>query len=283
MIIKKIDLYNYFNMPRSGAGGTADKNGGFLQIYRPDECPNLKKKVRPCQLVIAGGGYNHISPRESEPVALRFIANGYVAATLQYSINTPYPAPLNEACMAVKYLRQNAKNLGVDPQKICAIGFSAGGHLTGLLATLKEGEAALKFPAADLKPNAVILSYPVVTLDKNFTHAGTKETVTAYGKVSAELSIDKRVTANSVPAFVWHTLEDEAVPAENSLMLARAYKSYGVPFELHIFEKGEHGLSLVSAETNDQTDYYKSVAHVGEWVDLALSWLKARGFEVKSL
>ena len=151
------------------------------------------------------------------------------------------------------------------------------------MATLKEGEAALNCPATDLKPNAVILSYPVITMDKNFTHAGTKEIITANGKVTAELSIDKRVTANSVPAFIWHTLEDETVPVENSLILARAYKSCGVPFELHIFEKGEHGLSLVTAETNDQTDYYKSLAHVGEWVNLALNWLQTRGFEVKSL
>ncbi len=275
MLNEKIDLYNYFNQQRNGL------SGGYLQIYCPAVCETLKRKIRCCQLIIPGGGYNHISPREGEPVALRFVAKGFFAAVLTYSVNAPYPAPLNEACMAVKYLRQNAKALGIDSQKVCAVGFSAGGHLTGLLATLKDGEAAFDLPAKDLKPDAVILSYPVVTTDKNFAHAGSKKIITDGGKISAELSIDKRGTKNSVPAFIWQTFEDEKVPPENSLLLARAYRACNVPFELHVFEKGCHGLSISNGETNDQTSADEAVAHVGEWVNLSLNWLRSRGFTLK--
>lgn len=269
MLNEKIDLYKYFSLSRGSL------SGGYLQLYRPAACENLKKMLRGCQLIIPGGGYSHVSPREGEPVALRFVSEGFFAAVLTYSVNAPYPAPLNEACMAVKFLRQNAETLGINPKKVCVVGFSAGGHLAGLLATLKEDESAFG-SAKELKPNAVILSYPVVTVEKEFTHAGTRKIITHGGKITAELSIDKRVTKYSAPAFIWHTFEDEAVPVENSLMLARAYRACGVPFELHIFEKGGHGLSLATPETANGILFGEALKGVGEWVNLSLNWLRTR-------
>ncbi|MDE6356487.1 MAG: alpha/beta hydrolase [Clostridia bacterium] len=270
MLNEKVDLYKYFNLSRGSL------SGGYLQLYCPAACETLKKKERGCLLVIPGGGYSHISPREGEPVALRFVANGFCAAVLTYSVNAPYPAPLNEACLAVKYLRQNAEALGINPQKICAVGFSAGGHLAGLLATLKEGEAAFG-SAKELKPNAVILSYPVVTMENSFAHLGTREIITDGGRVRAELSVDRRVTLDSAPAFIWHTFEDEAVPFENSVLLACGYNACGAPCELHLFEKGRHGLSLCDAETNDFTAADAAATCAGEWVKLSLNWLRTRG------
>lgn len=276
---KIIDLYEYFNIPRNGAAA------GYLTTYLRTPSREIKAKIRPAVLVMPGGGYMMVSDRESEPIALSFIDKGYSAFWLKYTINSAYPTPLVEACMAMVYIRENADKYGIDPNSIAAIGFSAGGHLTGMLATMsgeQEIRDALGARYSLAKPNAVILSYPVITMEDRFTHGDTRRVISGDGAVPYDkLSIEKRVTDNSVPAFIWHTMEDTAVPVENSLYLASAYKKAGVPFALHIFERGFHGLSLCNEEVFDSEDIYKSFGHVEKWFDLALDWLKMRGFVVK--
>ena len=105
MIFETVDLYAYFKIPRSGNGG----EGGYLAAYARTRVNNISEKSRPAMLVIPGGGYGHISAREGEPVALRFLAEGFSAFVLQYSINTAYPVPLLEAGMAVAYIKENAE------------------------------------------------------------------------------------------------------------------------------------------------------------------------------
>lgn len=276
---KIIDLYEYFNIPRNGAVA------GYLTTYLRTPSLEIKAKIRPAVLVIPGGAYTMVSDREGEPVALSFLSEGYGAFSLKYTTNSAYPTPLIEACMAMVYIRENADKFGIDPNSVAAIGFSAGGHLTGMLATMsgeKEIEDALGDKCCLAKPNAVILSYPVITMEDKFTHGDTRRIISGDGAVSYDkLSIEKRVTDNSVPAFIWHTMEDNCVPVENSLYLASAYKKAGVPFALHIFEKGFHGLSLCNEEVFDSEEKYNSFGHVDRWFNLALDWLKMRGFEVK--
>lgn len=278
MICEKIDLYQHYGIERNGA------NGGYLYTYSRMLSSELKPHLRPAMVVLPGGGYEFLSDREGEPVALAYLNKGYSAFVLKYSIFAAHPVPLIEACMAVAFVRENAEKYNVDVNHVAAIGFSAGGHLCGTLATLCESSevvSALGDHAAHCKPDAVVLSYPVVTMRDGLTHEGTRYEICAHGEIAYDsLSVEKLVTSQSVPAFIWHTMEDNCVPVENSLLLANAYKQAGVPFALHIFEKGWHGLSLVNAETSDENPADLQLRHVGKWLELSLDWLLARGFRV---
>lgn len=274
----KIDLYEYFNMERCGA------DGGYLTPYVRISLNEIKRKIRPAMIVFPGGGYGYLSDREGEPVALQFMAAGYSSFVLDYSINTPYPVPLTEACMAIAYLRKNADKYCIDKSKIAVIGFSAGGHLAGLVATVKEEEISGILVELEkyVRPDAAVLSYPVVTMADGLTHEGSRRVISGNGSIDLDkLSVEKRVYSGCVPAFIWHTAEDSCVPVENSLCLATAYRKAGVSFTLHIFEKGRHGLSLCNEEVNDQTSDDVALSSVGKWLELALDWLESRGFTVR--
>ena len=276
----RIDLYRYFNLKRK------NNEGGYLNVYVPFAITEIKPKLRPVMLVIAGGAYVGVSQRESGVVAVKYAANGYCAFALDYSVSTAYPIPLLEACMAVVYIRENASLYHADVNSVAAIGFSAGGHLAAMLANIydeKEIAEVLNDRTKMAKLNAVVLSYPVITMGQ-FTHELSRNIITGNNSnLYAKLSMEKRVTSSSVPAFVWHTFEDDCVPVENSFLLATAYRKAGIPFALHIFEKGHHGLSLCNEETNDQTSVDVQLEYVGKWFELSVDWLNARGFQVKTI
>jgi len=230
-------------------------------------------------LVIAGGGYGFCSEREKEPVALYFTSKGYHAFTLDYSVApVAYPYQLIEACMAMAYIRENAEEYSLDPNHVAAIGFSAGGHLAGMLATMTSEKPvleALKDKASLSKPDAVVLSYPVIAVGK-YEHKGSFDKLSGNDQVlRPTLSLETRVKEDSVPAFIWSTGGDKGVPCENSFMMALAYRNKGVPFELHVFENGEHGLSLANEEVITPN------APVAAWKEMAVTWLENRGFIIK--
>ncbi len=274
MIYEKIDLYKYFNIKRKCG------EAGYLNIYAPSAVDGMKPKLRPAMLILAGGGYAFVSQRESEPVALKYLSNGFACFALEYTANTAYPVPLNEACMAMAYIREQAEKYRIDVEHICAIGFSAGGHLAGMLATLTDDEAsnALGGKAKLAKPNAVVLAYPVVSLNLQ-TRGQTRKVIASDDEsLFGKLSVDKRVNANSAPVYVWHVYEDDIVSVQHSLMLAQAYHKAGVPFEMHIFEKGWHGVSVCSAETENDMGVVQRLKGVAKWFDMSLFWLQMRGF-----
>lgn len=270
MYYEKIDLYKYFGLERKGG------EQGYLNAYLP-EAPDYPNRVRPAMLVIGGGGYAYVSSREKECVALAYITQGFAAFTLEYSVApVRFPAQLLEGAMAMVYIRENAADLGVKPDKIAAIGFSAGGHLTGMLGTLfdhVEVKNTLKGKAALVRPDVVILSYPVITSGEK-SHMGSFDNLCGSDntKLQTELSLETCVKANSSPAFIWTTVNDSGVPSENSLFMALAYKAVEVPFELHMFENGVHGLSLATEETGSINE------SVQKWLSLSVTWLKNRGF-----
>lgn len=269
MLCEKIDLYQYFGLKRK------DGEEGYLNVYLP-EAPDYPTRLRPAMLVIGGGGYGFVSPREKECIALAYVAHGFAAFTLEYSVApVRFPAQLIEGAMAMAYIRENAQKLGVKPDKIAAIGFSAGGHLTGMLATLfdrAEVKAALNEKAALARPDAVILSYPVISSGEK-AHMGSFDNLCGDNDdLKKALSLEKCVNEKSSPAFIWATADDNAVPSENSLYMALAYKAAGVPFELHIFENGVHGLSLATAETGGINK------PVQKWLELSVTWLYEHGF-----
>ena len=279
MLCETIDLYQYFGLEKQ------EGREGTLTTYVPHSIENeLRPKLRPGMLVIPGGGYWFRSGREKEPVALAYLREGYCAFTLDYSVQALFPVPLLEAAMAMIYLRENAAKYGLDPAHIAAIGFSAGAHLAGMLSLLAgrpEITSVLGERAASARPDAVVLAYPVITMGE-WAHEGSRDVITDGDEALKELlSLEKQVTKEAPPVFLWHTQEDVCVPVENSLLLAAAYRRAGAPFALHIFEHGPHGMSLASPETNDQTEYDRFLAPVGKWLPLSLDWLKSRGFSVR--
>lgn len=280
MITERIDLYSYFNLKRS------ENAAGYLNTYVPNVMEGMKPKLRPAMLVLAGGGYRFVSQREKEIVALKYSINGYSAFTLDYTVQTAYPTPLLEACMAVIYIRENAAKYNVDVDHVAAIGFSAGGHLAAILANIydeKEIRDVLGDKTRLAKINAVLLSYAVITM-KEVSHGGSRNVITGGDPdLIKRLSVEDRVTADSAPAFIWHVFEDDCVSVKNSLMLANAYQQAGVPFALHVFEKGWHGVSVCSDETENNHDVVEKLQPVAKWFDLSLDWLKARGFSVKTV
>lgn len=273
MKIDRVDLYKYFGVEKpKGANG-------ILNSYIIEPCEEMGlNRLRPAMIVTGGGAYYGISDREKEPIALHFLAKGFDAFVLEYSVYPlSYPHSLMEGFMAIAYIRENADNLGIDKEHIAVAGFSAGGHLAGMLATLFEEDCvkkALGERAKICRPDAVVLAYPVITsgefeqTDSIFSLSGGDK------KLAEQLALEKRVNEKSAPAFIWATTEDKIVPVENSFLMATAYRKHNVPFELHIFEKGEHGLSLATKETQKESDSVKA------WLTLCEVWLKNRGFDI---
>lgn len=273
MKTERIDLYEYFGIERKGG------EAGYLYSYIIEQYDYCPKRIRPAMLVIAGGGYSCVSARESEPIALNYIAEGYCAFALDYSVMpVRFPVQLLEGCMAMAYIRENAEKLGIDKEHVSAIGFSAGGHLCGMLATMWDEKEIKEFLGEKVilcRPDAVILSYPVITSGE-FAHKGSIINLSGEKEqIVSRISLEKRVDKNSVPAFIWTTMDDACVPMENSILMASAYKKAGVPFELHIFESGQHGLSLCTKEVNTVNE------PVSKWKEMSKTWLKNRGFEIK--
>ncbi len=222
------------------------------------EMPNTR--VRPAVLICPGGGYRGCSDREAEPIALAFLSNGCQAFILRYSLNenAAFPKPLNDAEEALELIRDHAAEWGVDPRKIAACGFSAGGHLVAALGTLGR-----------LRPDALILAYPCIL-----------ESMSAILPFPVP-SLEKMVDERTPPTFLFATSADETVPVENSLQFAAALDRAGIPFELHIFQKGVHGLALANELTSSgQAKFVDPAAE--KWLDLCLTWLKTvfGGFEV---
>jgi len=272
-----VDLYEYFKIEKpEGAKGV-------LTIYALDNHTEIgSKRARSAMLVIPGGGYHFVSFRENESVAMAFLRRGISAFVLDYSVAPlHYPTQIREAGMAMIYIRENAKKYHIDPETVGAVGFSAGGHLCGCLGNLFNDKNLLSLPNCDfVRPTAVILSYPVTVYadaDETKTHVGSFYNVSGGVKEVAEyLSLENHVNNNSSPAFIWHTFEDAAVPLYGTLIVAQKYYESKIPFDLHVFEKGRHGLSIATEEVNSVND------RASAWVNSAIDWLKERGFHVYS-
>ena len=218
-----------------------------IEVYLPQNA----KTSRPAILVCPGGGYYAIAEdHEGKQVAELFASQGIVSAVLFYRHRThQHPAPYADACRAMRLLRKNAAKYGIDTTKLGIMGFSAGGHLASTVATQPE---LYKDPLDDLasstsaRPDRVILGYPVITFGE-YGHMSSKDNLLgkeADPTLVEQLSNHKQVTANTPPAFLFHTADDSAVPVQNSLFFAQACVEHKVPVELHVFPKGRHGVGL---------------------------------------
>lgn len=277
MIYRQLSLYDYFGVGRDGAAG------GMLRCWAaltPD-------KVSPCRrrgavLILPGGAYRHTSPREAEPVALRFVARGYAAFVLDYSCApSSFPTALREAAMAMRYIREHAKEFEVDPRMVAALGFSAGGHLCGTLGTLYDcPEISDIAPAELVRPDALVLCYPVAVEWGN-THQESFENISGGSlELRRRLSLDRLVRADMPPVFLWHTRDDASVPVRNSLILTSALEEKGVDFALHIYRHGQHGLSTADAMAYPVNAVPPISPDVPGWVDRAMDFLGEIGFQI---
>ena len=213
--------------------------------------------VRPCMVVVPGGGYAMVSPTEGEIVAKKFYEKGYQAFVLTYTVNPLENAPLKEQPMrdllrAICFLRKSAAKLQINPAQVVICGFSAGGHLCGSACVHYRDveEENEEFAAYSGRPDAAVLSYPVIT-SGTYAHRGSFDCLLGRDATQEELqymSLETQVTGQTPPIFLWHTADDGTVPVENSYRMAEALKKNGVNCALHIFSKGHHGLSLANAQ-----------------------------------
>ena len=236
------------------------------------------ERKRPAVIVCAGGGYHRRSDRESEPIALKFLAMGYHAFILDYSVApNRFPTSVRELAAAVAWIRENAGEWFVDPDKIIVCGFSAAGHLACSLGVFWDREfvyGPIGLKPEQIRPDGLILSYPVITAGE-FAHEGSFNQLLgeSAGKEERDaVSLEKCVTEKMPKAFIWHTFEDETVPVENSLLLASAMRKCGVNFELHIYPVGGHGLSLACAETAGVPEQIEPQCQ--SWIELVKIWLE---------
>ena len=226
-------------------------------------------KPLPCVVIFPGGAYKGRAYHEGEPIAQFFNSKGLQAVVVDYRV-TPnhHPAPLADAQRAVRTVRANAKAWGVDPQKIVTCGFSAGGHLCAS-SILFDDVYSSDYPADEIDrescmPNGAILCYPVISLTEEYGHVRSGQFLLGdeYEEKKAELCLAERVNEKTPPVFLWHTSNDPGVNVKNSLIFAEHLRDAGVPFELHVFPNGPHGLGLA--------EKYEDVR---KWADLAAEWV----------
>lgn len=249
-----------------------------LTAYLLDGNPN-EKEIRPAVVIVPGGGYTHVSYREGERVALNFSTAGFHTFILNYAINPHrHPLPLMNIAKALEIIRENATEWGVASDKIAVCGFSAGGHLCASISTLWNDKEIFGNDEKNNRlhrPDASILCYPVISCD-DYAHKGSFIALTGQNEKTPlwdKLSLEKRVDKDTPPAFIWHTGDDNGVPAENSLLYTMALRKNKVPVELHIYQDGSHGMSVVSDEVFWKVDKF---TRTYPWTKQAIEWLYLR-------
>jgi acetyl esterase/lipase len=257
-----------------GALGKEDKDIPTLTPYLPDP----GKATGAAIVICPGGGYGGLAPHEGVQYARFMNEYGIAGFVLKYRLGSAgyrHPVMLQDAERAVRIVRAQAGEWKVDPKRIGIMGSSAGGHLASTLLTHFEAgkpDAADPVERQSSRPDLGILCYAVISMGQ-FTHQGSKHNL--LGKDPSPelvrlLSNELQVTKETPPCFIWHTYEDSAVPVENSLQFAEALRKAGVPFDLHIYQKGQHGIGLGTGDWNPEKRH--------PWTRDCIYWLQAQGF-----
>lgn len=223
------------------AGATTNP-APLITCYRPAPAQHNGHGL----VIFPGGGYGALAPHEGKDYAEYFAAAGYTCFVVTYRLGTEgfrHPAMLEDALAAIGTVRARASEWGINPQRIGVMGSSAGGHLAAHSST-----AYGRYPGGNsLRPDFTILCYPVIQVRGPYAHTGSRERLIGAEpseELLAEVACVDAVTPQTPPCFLWHTVEDAAVPVENSIDFAQALRRNNVPFELHIYQKGRHGLGL---------------------------------------
>ena len=269
-----------------------DKDDVYLDVFLCDESDRYSITTRPLILICPGGAYFGCSPREAEPIARAYMAEGYNAAVLYYTVKSKYDVlydfendvskPHYEVAKSICIIRDNAEKWHVYPEKIAVIGFSAGGHLAGCASILWNDEKLMKMlkcPEGYNRPNAAILGYPVITSGEK-AHNGSfnhllGENATAENRL--RYSLEKQVKEGVPPTFIFHTANDNAVAVENSTYLMSALAAHKIPFECHILPDGAHGMSLSNREVLPVPSKYNA-----RWLGWSIKWLETIFFNTEA-
>jgi acetyl esterase/lipase len=259
------------------------KNGapGAPPTKRQDEPVMLLKRpasaaTKTAVIVIPGGGYGMVMMSyEGVDIADWLNSLGVTAFVLKYRMHGTghmHPVPMLDGQRAIRNVRARAAEWNIDPSRIGVIGFSAGGHLASTLGThVDDGNRASSDPIERVssRPDFMILCYPVISFEAPFSHHGSSDNLlgkSSDAKLLHAFSNETQVTKKTPPTFIFQTSEDPAVPAENAVAFYLALHKVGVPVEMHIFEKGRHGVGLA-----------KDIPGTKEWPNLCRDWLKGRG------
>jgi acetyl esterase/lipase len=232
----------------------------LITAYLPDSA----RASTSAMIVFPGGGYSHLSTdKEGAQVARWLNSLGIAAFVVRYRLGPRYhqPAMIDDGMQAVRVVRDNAAEWHVDPRRVGVIGFSAGGHLAGMVGT--------RFDAAT-RPDALLLIYPVVTMDERWAHRGSRNMLLGASPaddVVRSFSVESQIPPNTPPTFIVASTDDATVPVQNSQMLYDAMRSARVPVELHVFESAKHGFGLAPADPA-----------VSAWTTLAANWLRRHGW-----
>lgn len=277
---EQIDLYQG-NIPNSKKSGIKETSGGFikgvtnpkLEIYLPE-----KDKVNGCAIiVIPGGGYSGLTYQgEGVRTAKELAKNGFTAFVLKYRLPDDSTmidkkiGPLQDAQQALKSVRENASKWGIDPARIGLMGFSAGGHLASIVATRFEDTLIENKEGTSLRPDFLVLVYPVTSMQDNLTHMDSRNAL--LGKNPSKELIDKysselQVTAKTPPTYITHTGDDRLVDVDNSIVFYESLRHKNVPAEMHLYPRGGHGFLLAKP--------------ADEWVPPLLLWMKNSKFITK--
>lgn len=251
-----------------------------LSCYIPDNSQEIDiDRLHPAVVILPGGGYHFTSYRENEAVALKYISEGICAFVLEYHVApVRFPVALCEALLSVLYVRDHAKEYHIDPDNISVCGFSAGGHLAASTGVFWNNDYILKLLDIEpekLKPNKLILSYPVITSGE-YAHRGSFENLLGDEKENERWlefnSLEKQVTKDTPETFIWHTYDDTVVPVQNTMLFASALIEKQIPTELHIYKSGSHGLSLGNYLVYGDKKYGES--HMSsDWIDKAVRFI----------
>lgn len=233
----------------------------------------MEERLLPAIIICPGGAYMYTSDREAEPVAKEYFKAGYHVFILRYTVGKDAAdfRPLIQLAETVSYIRKHSEEWKIAKNHIAVNGFSAGGHLAASLGTMFNKEVFLKRwgKTDDIKPNAMILCYPVISADE-YAQKDSIENVSGAKpntKEYEQFGLEQYVDSDTPPAFIWHTAADNCVMVENSLHFSEALSAAKVPFELHIFPEGEHGMSVCTKEVGTEN------AHNRKWVELSIEWL----------
>jgi len=254
-----------------GAKGTQEEDRPTLTPY-----PVPRERATGTAVIVCpGGGYQHLSmDKEGDQPARWLNSLGIAAFVLKYRLGPKYhhPNELMDAQRAIRSVRSRAAEFGLEPDRIGIMGFSAGGHLAATAGThFDSGDPSAADPVERVpsRPDFLVLCYPVMTFTEPYVHRGSRDALLGENpdpKLVTELSNELQVTAQTPPAFLFHTTEDRTVPVENSVMFYLAMRRAGVPVEMHIYEKGPHGVGL--APTDEA---------LSSWPARLADWLRGRG------
>ena len=256
-----------------GALGNASNDIPTLTVF----LPSVDKASGAAIVVCPGGGYGGLASHEGPDYALYLNQHGVTAFVLRYRLGSQgyrHPRMLEDAQRAIRLVRARAAEWKIDPKRIGIMGSSAGGHLASTAVTRFDAgkpDAADDIERQSSRPDLGILCYAVITMGPN-THQGSKDNLLGEApspELVELLSNEKQVTKDTPPCFLWHTAEDKAVKVENSLDFAAALQRNGVPFDLHVYQKGRHGLGLA-----DKPPF----PNPHPWAKDLIFWLKEQGF-----